>query len=249
MKIWSIIVFMFPAFVMAQNADTLFEIANKKYSEGKYDSAITFYTRIMNEGYEAADLYFNAGNAYYKTGEFANAILNYERALKIKPGNEDYKHNLALANENTVDKLEAPTLVFYEKAWQDYMSKNNANNRGILAIALLWIALILFALFLFMNSPRIKKFTFFSSLGVLAIAFYFLLISFLQHQNEKSQKHAIIFSESEYVKSAPGADSKNLFMLHSGTKVKVIGNLNTWKQIKLPNGNSGWLPNQSLEII
>lgn len=235
--------------MQAEDSGSLFELANLKYQEGKHDSSALLYSQIIDMGYTSHELYFNAGNAFYKTGDFTKAILNYERALKIKPGNPDYMHNLKLANENIIDRLGAPSMVFYEEAWRNFLSKASANNRGTIGIVLLWIAVLLFAFYLFMNNPGIKKISFFSSIGALLIGFLFLFISFVQHNNEQSNKHAIIFADSEYVKSSPNDESKNLFLLHSGTKVKVIGELKDWKQVKLPNGNSGWIINSAIEII
>ena len=249
MKKIIIIIFLFPLFANAQSVNEVFDLANLKYQEGKHDSAITLYNHLLNLGYSSHQIYFNAGNAHYKTGDYTNAILNYERALKLNPGNKDYEHNLKLANANIIDKIDAPSLVFYEKAWQNFLSKASANSRGISGILLLWVAVVLFTIYLFMRNPVIKKFTFFGSLASLVIGFMFLLISFIQHSNENSNKHAIIFAESEYIKSSPNNDGKNLFMLHSGTKVKVIGELKDWKQIILPNGNSGWIINTSIETI
>lgn len=243
------LLFLFPLFVTAQSANDVFDLANLKYQEGKHDSAITLYNHILNLGYSSHQIYFNAGNANYKIGDYTNAILNYERALKLNPGNKDYQHNLKLANANIIDKIDAPSLVFYEEAWQNYLSTASANRRASLGIIFLWIAIAVFAVYLFMRNPGIKKITFFGSLITLVFGFLFLFVSLIQHRNEKSNKHAIIFVESEYIKSSPSNEGKNLFMLHAGTKVKVIGELNNWKQIILPNGNSGWIFNTSLETI
>ncbi|NNC84604.1 MAG: tetratricopeptide repeat protein [Bacteroidia bacterium] len=235
--------------VHARDSKALFELANLKYQEGKHDSSALLYSQIIDMGYISHELHFNAGNAFYKTGDFSNAILNYERALKTEPGNTDYLHNLKLANDNIVDRLGQPSLVFYEEAWQKFLSTSSANTRGIIGVVLLWIAVILFALYLFMNNSGIKKISFFGTLCSLIIGFLFLFIAFIQHNKEQSNQHAIIFAESEYVKSSPNDESKNLFLLHSGTKVKVIGELNDWKQVKLPNGNSGWIIKSAVEII
>lgn len=249
MKKLIFILFLFPLFATAQSANEVFDLANLKYQEGKHDSAITLYNHLLNLGYSSHQVYFNAGNAHYKNGDYTNAILNYERALKLNPGNKDYKHNLKLANANIIDKIEAESLVFYEEAWQNYLSRTSANRRGIIGILLLWLAVALFTAYLFIRNTSIKKSTFFGSLAALVFGFLFLFVSFIQHRNENSNKHAIIFAESEYIKSSPDNDGKNLFMLHAGTKVKVIGELNNWKQIILPNGNSGWIINSSIETI
>jgi SH3-like domain-containing protein len=40
-----------------------------------------------------------------------------------------------------------------------------------------------------------------------------------------------------------------VFMLHEGTKVDVLDQINDWKKIKIANGNVGWTQEENLEII
>ena len=63
------------------------------------------------------------------------------------------------------------------------------------------------------------------------------------------RKSAIIFSSGAYIKSSPDENSINLFMLHSGTRVDVLDELQNWKRIRIANGNEGWIPADAIEII
>ena len=62
---------------------------------------------IEGENLESADLYYNIGNTYFKLDDIAHAILYYERALKLDPAHADARHNLEIATQLTLDRVDA----------------------------------------------------------------------------------------------------------------------------------------------
>ncbi|MCK7528273.1 MAG: tetratricopeptide repeat protein [Ignavibacteriales bacterium] len=80
--------------------NSLMQSGNELYKNNQYQSAIDEYNKLVKQGYEGTSLYYNLGNAHYRLGKVGFAILYYEKALKFSPGDEDTKHNLALAKRN-----------------------------------------------------------------------------------------------------------------------------------------------------
>lgn len=62
-------------------------------------------------------------------------------------------------------------------------------------------------------------------------------------------KKAIIYSPAVNGKSSPDSSGTDLFVLHEGTKVTVEDEVGEWYEIRLSDGNKGWIPVNSLEII
>lgn len=61
---------------------------------------------------------------------------------------------------------------------------------------------------------------------------------------------AIVMKPVVTVKSSPSAEaSKDLFILHEGTKVKILDTVGEWNNVALADGRQGWLPSGSLGII
>ena len=60
---------------------------------------------------------------------------------------------------------------------------------------------------------------------------------------------AVIFAPSVNGKSSPDNSGTDLFVLHEGSKVTIEDNLGEWYEIKLSDGNKGWVPSICLEII
>jgi SH3-like domain-containing protein len=59
----------------------------------------------------------------------------------------------------------------------------------------------------------------------------------------------VIFAFSLNGKSSPDTSVTDLFVLHEGSKFKIEDNVGEWYEIKLSDGNKGWVPSNSLTII
>lgn len=230
-------------------ANASYQSANKLYADGKYEEAITQYEAVLANDELHTDIYFNLGNAYYKTDNIPAAILNYERALKLKPDNEDAIFNLAMANKKTVDRIESLPELFIGSTWRSLVTSRTVNGWATYCIGLIFLALIFFLGYLLMTAPLIKKVNFYAGVFFfLASLFSWLMAS--QHQsiiNESAE--AIIFASTITVQSEPNENAEKLFTLHEGTKVNLLEETNDWSKIKLPNGNVGWIQSESLKGI
>lgn len=233
---------------LADNNDA-FSKANEYYKTGVYDSAITIYENILSQGVVSSELYFNLGNSYYKKGMLADAIINYERARRLNPADDDIKHNLALANSNTVDRIVPLPKVFYEEWFENFLHGSRVSQKAVLAILLVWMALFLWLLYLFVGNTSIRKLGFFSGLLSLIIGTVLLIISVLQNRQLERIDEAIVYDTSAYVKSSPEKSGSNLFLLHEGARLRVIDELEGWKKIRIANGNVGWISANAIVII
>lgn len=244
-----IMLLMLPYFVAAKPQTEQFKKANELYQKGNYEEAIREYEAILQSGYMAPELYYNLGNAYYKTSHIPAAILNYERSLKLRPGDPDAAFNLKMANSQTIDKIEPLPEVFYKKWLNQWLMNTAPENRFQWVIILLWLCLAFIAGWLFIPVKRIKQISFMLALTAFAGSLAAFALGSWQENKMKGEHYAIIFQSNVYVKSSPDEKSANLFMLHGGTKVKMLDELSGWKRIQLPNGHEGWVPENALEKI
>jgi tetratricopeptide (TPR) repeat protein len=84
--------------------DSLIARAEAAYLAGDHTAALDLYAATAKGG-TSAGLLFNIGNCHYKLGDHSRAILFYERALKLAPGDEDIRANLALARTHLKDRV------------------------------------------------------------------------------------------------------------------------------------------------
>lgn len=235
--------------VQAQSPEELFKKANEAYQKDNYAQAIKFYEQMIKFGNYSLEVFYNLGNAYYKTGRYEAAILNYERAKKINAADEDVDYNLKLANMQCVDKIEPLPQVFYQKWWDQFISGSTPDLRARNAIIALWAATFFFLAFLFIRNISFRKISFYTGAVLLVVSITYYYFASKQSAILENKRYAIIYVTSDYVKSSPDEKSANLFMLHAGTKVEVLDELQGWKKIRIANGNVGWIPAKSIETI
>jgi SH3-like domain-containing protein len=75
-------------------------------------------------------------------------------------------------------------------------------------------------------------------------------LAYATYQRAQNSREAIILDQIIEVKSAPQtADALPLFILHEGTKVRLLQEQAGWWEVEIANGNVGWLPSTALEAI
>jgi len=112
------------------------------------------------------------------------------------------------------------------------------------------IATVLLGLSVLTGKVSVRKLSF--SFGV--IFFVFSVLSFIfastQKNNITHRDTAIIVSPSVTVKSTPSESGTDLFIIHEGRKVDILDNsMKEWVQIRLEDGNTGWVLQKVMEII
>ena len=230
--------------------DSLWNAANAAYVDGRWADAAHDYELISGMGLESASLYCNTGDAYFKDGNIPMAILYYERALKVDPSYEDARYNLELLGSMIQDRIE-PVPEFLLKAWaRDICYVMDSNAWAVCFIVFLALTLALVLVFLLAPTAAGRRTGFFSGIVTLLIAIFALSFAVWQKKDYDSSDSAIVTRPVTSVKSSPAAGaSTDLFILHEGTKVKVIDSVGTWDNIELADGRQGWIPSSDIERI
>jgi tetratricopeptide (TPR) repeat protein len=247
-----LITFITIPFVKSSGQESLTEKFNtgvNLFSSGKYKEALDEWKSIYSAGIHSANLDYNIGNAAFKINNIPEAILFYERALLLQPADEDIQYNLQIARTLVVDKfVEIPELFFIR--WYNFLSLTLSTNSWA-KISLASFILFLCSLSLYIYSSRYNR----KVIGFWLAIFLFMLslssVSFsirnknLIYNNPK----AIIYSPLVNGKSSPDNSGKDLFVLHEGTRVTIEDEIGGWYEIRLSDGNKGWIPANSLNKI
>lgn len=237
------------SFTLAQIPDELMKEGNKYFQEKDYTSAIDAYHKILSQGIQSAPLYYNLGNAYFKSGRIGHAILNYEKGLKLSPGDEDLAYNLQIANSRTVDKITELPSIFIVKWWEILITSFSFTGWSIITIFLYILFLTSIGLYLLSKNFNVQRISFFSgsiSLSVLIVATV-ILIS--RYNHEASTDYGILLNPIYSVKTSPDIKSNDAFVIHEGIKFVVEDNVNEWVKIKLVDGKIGWIEKRAFEQI
>ncbi len=232
----------FSSVELTQQAETFYKNKN-------YKGAIESYEMIVKQGTTSYKLFYNLGNAYYKNNEIGKAIYNYELANKLKPNNDDIKTNLRLANQKTIDKIESKENYFLGAIKTGLVNYFTTNGWAWLSIASLTACLILAFLFFVSGSITIKRLSFFTSCLCLIVFVGSMVLGFSALHSKQQISFAIITTRETKIHEEPSATSNSKFSLHDGTKVSVIESNDNWTNIKLENGNEGWVKTADIGLF
>lgn len=233
----------------ANNNDILIQAANNAYNEGLYDSALITYQKVLDEGLESGELYYNMGNAYYKNNDIASAILYYEKAKKLLPTDESIDYNLNIVNSMIVDKIDKVPELFYKKWWNFFYNIINPDAWAVFALVSFSLLVITIGLFIITRRRSYRKLSFYIAVLLIIITTASATLAYQKYYYNLEHKEAIVFDLSITVKSSPTQNAVDLFVIHEGTKVRIIDKINNWVEIKIKNGSIGWLPEESIKEI
>ncbi|MCD8313789.1 MAG: BatD family protein [Bacteroidales bacterium] len=236
----------------AQNefVDSLWNSAAAAYTEGQWQDAVSDYEMIASLGLESPALYCNIGNSYFKIQDYPHAILNYERALKLDPSYADARFNLDIANNLIQDRIDAvPEFVL--KSWVRHLCyKLDSNGWAIICIVLFAVFLAMLLMFLLSARTGARRAGFFTAIVTLCLTALTLWFSLWQKSDYEKADSAIVMRPVSTVKSSPSAEvSTDLFILHEGTKVTILDEVGSWRNISLADGRQGWMLSSDMEVI
>ena len=230
-------------------ASASFASANKLYTQKKYREAAEMYEMVIKNEGVAPELYYNMGNAYFKSNELAKAILNYERALRIAPGYNDARYNLEFANQKVIDNIEMNDSFFLKKWVNALMKTMTSNGWFYISVVLFVVSLVSFLMFVFGNSRLVRKSFFYTGVICLLISISSIIFSSIRKNQMENRREAIIMSGVVVIKGAPDESGTDLYQLHEGTKITIVEELGDWYEVRLGNGNVGWVENNKVERI
>jgi Tetratricopeptide repeat/Bacterial SH3 domain len=232
-----------------QSYERRFVQANDAYKNADYKRATQMYEQLVQGGIEAAEVYFNLGNCYYKSGKMAAAILNYTRAQRLDPTDDDIEFNLSLAESRIVDKIDPAPQFFIIKWWRLFVGLQTASAWSAAGAGFVWLLCSVAGIFFIANSPRLKK-TMFTS-GIVSLCGIALMFTFAyqQHKTTVRDESGIVFASSVSVKSEPQEESKDLFVIHEGTRVEILSGDGVWYKVRIADGSVGWLRRNVIQVI
>jgi tetratricopeptide (TPR) repeat protein len=236
----SLLIFGSVSWAMAGQGDDLFARGNQAYSEGKYDEALSFYERVIQDAGYSASLLFNMANAYYRKKDVGQAVLHYERALYLNPGNADIRANLALARKD-FGLISDPV-----PAWQRPFDLLNLNGWALVVSA----AFGVFSLMLLLRGIRPTIFRGASFRAVTVFSLLFLLTGgvgmTLQYRN---LGRGVVTQDHAQLLVSPFDSAASAASIENGKIVRMARTYRDYVLVKGENGQSGWIKKDAVQPV
>lgn len=229
--------------------EAMFDSANQAFIGGQYPMAVATYEAILNKGVHSPKLYYNLGNAYFQQGQIGKAILNYTRAKNLNPTDDDIAYNLELAKAKTKDKIDAVPQFFLVRWVASISELLNSNWWAVMAIIFFAITACGVVAWLVVNKMALRKLGFFVALLSMIFTVFSIGFSISAASDEYDGNQAVIINTAAPIKSSPSTSGKDLFILHEGTAVRVLQQLDGFSEIELTDGNKGWIATSAIELV
>lgn len=254
-RVWSVSLMVGLLLLMAHasaeglDARNRFQQGNAAYQDKRFKQAIQHYDTLVKAGYQSPGLFYNLGNAYYKAGFIPESILYYEKARKLTGQWASLQHNLSLARQQIADTFQRTEEALIPRAWRKTVRYWPLQTWGYLTLAAAWLTGLAGACRFWFQSRSWQRVALITGLiGILGFGIG-LGITAERYQLIVRQSKAIITAPSVAVKSAPDLKGKDLFVLKGGMKVQLMDSLENWRQVKLLNGEQGWIRARAMAPI
>jgi len=226
-----------------------FTLGVEQYNKGKFFESIESFESILASGSESFETYYNLGNAYYKTNQLPTAIYYFEKALQLNPRNDDAVFNLKLTNEMLQKDAQAIPEAFHTRSANRLMKLFTPDGWALAGIILFIISLSLLIFFLLQTNQRLKRLFFYLSVVGILMTAISLYSGYRLYSSIMNPESAIIMVSSAGVKSSPDVTSADVYVAEAGMKVKILSTLGEWVEVRVPDGNKGWIMKEYVKLI
>lgn len=241
-----IFVYFFIAVKPMIGSEQLIDSATNAFSNANYQLAEKYYLEVLKSNIFSAELYYNLGNTYYKQGDLGRSILMFEKALYLNPKFEDAQYNFNLANSKLVDTFNSQPTFNSETVFIGLNKVISSNTIAIISLLLILGSLGFLVYSKLFNKSPSKTIV----LLILGVGLLLFFLSSYQTSVLNNIKEAVILKNEVKVYSEPTQNATILFVLHEGTKVKVLSDSNPENlEIQTPDNHKGWINKNGAGII
>jgi tetratricopeptide (TPR) repeat protein len=216
---------------------TPFEEGNALFREGKFQEAEVAYNRSLVQEGDTAPTRFNLGRVREALADPAGAMLEWERALRLLPGYPPAGEALATARAAVGSKVDPPR-------WWNRLQPVFAIGRERWVVAFgIWLAVIPGVLWA-LNRRR------FGALAVAVAGGALTALGAAWWLNALAEAEtALVTERAASLRAAPADPARLLDTLPAGSRVRVLDASGGWNRVLAPEGQTGWLPQKSIERI
>jgi len=207
-----------------------------------FRKAATHYETLRQQGIRNTDLDRNLGNAHLLAGDLPRGILAYRRGLRLNPGDEALRANLAYARKQVVylESASPRRPAGDQWIWFPYRAAGLQVVAGLALYTLGWLWITRWCMVR-------RTWLWGASLAALALAGLLgagLAMRAWQQRQDLEHPPVVISEDGVYLRRGNGyAYPPRLDTpLNRGMEARFLFRRGEWLQVELGDGEVGWLP-------
>jgi len=223
---------------------------NIAFEKGDFQEAYRQYNIVLDNGIKSFELFHNLGTTAAKLEKMGEARLFLEKALLIKPGNQETRENIKWIKTELSENI-APLPEFLPQVyWRSISAGLNTNTWYYLSFFSLLLAAFFLWKWLFKQETRSKR-KILQIAFILSLAFglLFVLLGNSRSQQFYSQQFFVVMEEMKHLIAEPEEGAEIIQEIAVGSKVELESELGDWAKVIVEDGSKGWISNKGLSII
>ena len=214
--------------------------AEDLYRQGRFASALGVYEKLVSSYPNDPNLYYNIGNCYFKMGSKGLATANYYRAFQLAPRDAEIRHNLALALQNSGERLVPAGMP--EILHKLFFGLSGKELTGLLFLVG-WITCLVGGIWILKR--RLGKTLFVLLLITLCTGLWWLWRNRIDHA-----ALAVVAVPTAELRSGPGTNFPANANVAQGHLLLLQDSRDNWREVVVKSqGLKGWMDSSMLEKI
>ena len=166
----------------------------------------------------------------------------------MQPLDKAIKNNAEFASNMTLDAIEELPQTQLDALQQNILVSFSLNQWAKIVLCFAWLTFLFFVFYRFSQQMQLKRIFF--VLGCISLLVTIISFALTQtKQKEEKQTKAVVFDQEIEIWAEPNKRADILFLLHEGTTLEVMSELEGWSKIKLANGSEGWVENTAIKTL
>jgi len=236
----------------AQQLEQVFQDANKAYFSGDFAGATRGFEQLGAAGVDDADVWFNLANAHGRLGHYGQAIVYYERAIRLRPSDDEAREGLSAVQDALGRRLAeelGEAMVETRPPFAESLVRPFTED------ALAWMVLVFDLLFFggLLAFPRVRAES--GRLG-LAIAIPLLGVLLALSSAGLSIKadafgegaRAVVLGDVS-LREGPDPRAGTRSAVNEGEHSRVVEEEGSWVHVRLSDGRRGWMMRSEVGYI
>ncbi|MDP7006308.1 MAG: hypothetical protein QF718_08885 [Phycisphaerales bacterium] len=201
---------------------------------------------LVDDGIENGKLWYNLGNAQLQAGEVGEAIAAYRSGQRYIPSDGRLKANLRYARSivsNPIKGEDTSSIMKRLAFWHEALPTHVRLTIGIIFWFTFWSII---SIRIFRMIPGFKTAS--VAFGSVAIAFGISVGADLISQH---QDHGVLIASEAIIRKGNGMNYAPMLKnpIQEGVEFEIIEKRPDWLHIKLPNGSTGWIQEENVQIV
>ena len=224
-----------------ENNDALFNKGINAFNQKDYETSAQVFEKLIKVDSLNAMLHYNLGTSYLRLQNTALSIYHLEKSLKLQPDYEPARINLNFAEKLKTKVTKGNLPIPQQQMLYSVFNFLKPNTWAYLAIASMFLTVILLVVYRLNANATAKKMLFTFSMFALAISVGSYFISKNQSDYLLMHHYVIVKDKEVLLMNEPRSVAKITATLKEGEKGFIQEETNQWIKIQLQNDTIGWV--------